>query len=300
MSNISDVSSLTAAATRELAQDAVVVGVDQTSASDSAVRWAAAEACSLGTRLAVVNVWNWESAMPWPGSVGSLTQEELAQLSAATASRQAQAARNAVPELAVDAASMNGTADDLLVQSSLHASTLVIGSHQRGTVARIALGSVGHRVMAQARCPVVSVCARRHAISNDPAVIVGISGDQHDAALMEFALNYARRHSLRVSLLHCWTAGPMHRQTPRPPVSATEWMSSYADYWRGRHPNVRLSADVLCDHAVGGLVDAAAGHALLVVGRRSPRLRPTEQIGSVSLGVLHHADCAVAVIPPAS
>ncbi|MGW4108691.1 universal stress protein, partial [Streptomyces sp. NPDC004976] len=38
---------------------------------------------------------------------------------------------------------------------------------------------------------------------------------------------------------------------------------------------------------------------LLVVGRRARRTAVGTRIGSVAYGVLHHADCPVAVVPPA-
>ena len=56
-----------------------------------------------------------------------------------------------------------------------------------------------------------------------------------------------------------------------------------------------LTAAVVRDHPVAGLVSAATGQELLVVGRRGAHPRADALLGSVAQGVLHHATCPVAV-----
>jgi len=61
-----------------------------------------------------------------------------------------------------------------------------------------------------------------------------------------------------------------------------------------------LQRGVVRDHPLAGLVAAADGEDLLVVGSRSAHARVAALLGSVSRGVLHHATCPVAVVHPRS
>ena len=45
----------------------------------------------------------------------------------------------------------------MLVERSVHAKLVVVGSHGRGGVAGLVLGSVGHAVLHRADCPVAIV-----------------------------------------------------------------------------------------------------------------------------------------------
>jgi nucleotide-binding universal stress UspA family protein len=66
--------------------------------------------------------------------------------------------------------------------------------------------------------------------------------------------------------------------------------------WSEKYPDVEVHRHLVRGHAVEMLVQESEGAALLVVGRRGHGGFPGLPLGSVSNGVLHHADCPVAVL----
>jgi nucleotide-binding universal stress UspA family protein len=68
--------------------------------------------------------------------------------------------------------------------------------------------------------------------------------------------------------------------------------------WRERFPDVPVVEHVEMGSAAQVLLSVSGRAQLLVVGRRAHRTAIGARIGSVAHGMLHHADCPVAVVPP--
>ncbi|MFE2439715.1 universal stress protein, partial [Streptomyces sp. NPDC059409] len=67
--------------------------------------------------------------------------------------------------------------------------------------------------------------------------------------------------------------------------------------WRERFPDVPVVEHVEMGSAGQVLLSVSGGAQLMVVGRRARRGAVGARIGSVAHGVLHHAECPVAVVP---
>jgi len=78
---------------------------------------------------------------------------------------------------------------------------------------------------------------------------------------------------------------------------AAMWLSTSIAGWRQKYPDVAVTSVVLDAHPVGGLVEASLSEYLLVVAKLGRGARAGSLLGSVSQGVLHHANCPVAVVP---
>ena len=143
----------------------VVVGVDGSRSSRSAVQVAAELAVAEGGSLRLVTAWQ-------PASVlcPAVQDPQGARLAAekhASATRQAAAQhevtavveqlRRDLPGLEVSGAAVEGTPLDVLTSSAADASLLVVGSRGHGGFAGLALGSVSHAVVRSARVPVAVV-----------------------------------------------------------------------------------------------------------------------------------------------
>jgi nucleotide-binding universal stress UspA family protein len=139
----------------------IVVGVDDSAQAAAAMRWALAEGALRQTTVEVVHAWTPPmSALPF-GATLTFRVDEAAIDSAA---------RDSVDEL-VDAALaemdeqppevlrtiLPGGAATTLVEGAEGADLVVVGSHGRTGLRRVAMGSVAMAVVAHASCPVVVV-----------------------------------------------------------------------------------------------------------------------------------------------
>ena len=93
----------------------------------------------------------------------------------------------------------------------------------------------------------------------------------------------------------------LNRPQPRNSLSEAllKALSAALRPWRERYPDVAVVEHVEMGSAGQVLLSVAARAQLMVVGRRAHRTAVGARIGSVAHGVLHHADCPVAVVPHA-
>jgi len=129
----------------------VVVGVDGSEGSQRALRWAAEYARMSGAPLQAVMAWDLPTNYGMPANYDDVdfTKEAEAKLEQTLA---------AVCDLgAVQQRVEQGHPAAVLVSASEHARLLVIGSHGHGVFAASLLGSVSHKCIHHAQCPVVVV-----------------------------------------------------------------------------------------------------------------------------------------------
>ncbi len=137
-------------------RDRFIVGVDGSSQSVDALRWAARIAAGTGARIEVITTWEPRLGMsgPFVASVDGtyLGPEDDAQ---ALLSRVVDAAYGGgrAPNLTLTA--REGDAAHILIEESKTAQLLVIGSRGLGEVAGLVLGSVSAHCAEKAQCPVL-------------------------------------------------------------------------------------------------------------------------------------------------
>jgi nucleotide-binding universal stress UspA family protein len=136
----------------------IVVGVDGSSGSVAAVKWARDEANLRGAALEVVAVWQYPMMTTIP-AFGALP--EVADLSAHTEKHLREILKEADIESTSDVpVTINvteGAAVAALISAAADADLLVVGSRGHGGFAGLLLGSVSHQCTMHARCPVVVV-----------------------------------------------------------------------------------------------------------------------------------------------
>lgn len=134
-------------------QSQVVVGVDGSSDSAAAVRWAAEYAGLTGAHLLLVTAWerplSYGAPATWPEDY-----------------RPDQHAQAVVEKARADVANASGTVGiaihegrpgKVLADLTEHAAALVVGSQGHGALAEAVLGSVSAYCVRHAHCPVVVV-----------------------------------------------------------------------------------------------------------------------------------------------
>ncbi|PSL08233.1 nucleotide-binding universal stress UspA family protein [Haloactinopolyspora alba] len=269
----------------------VFVGVDGSSEAGHALAWAAREADARGARLHVVVVAvGGDQTQSWSDDILDRAQLTI----------------NAVaPDVEVTVERMDGPAARVLAEAAASSSMLVVGRRGIGGFAGLLLGSVAHGVAQLAECPVVAVPAPEVPVAD--SVVVGVDGSEGNEAAIGFAFALADLHGARLRAVHTWTqpvpfgpadALPLVYDVEAVQADESRVLAESLAGWQDEHPDVQVESRTVRGHPVRTL-DAQASDALaVVVGRRATRNRVIGLLGSVSHGLLHHARCPVAVVPP--
>jgi nucleotide-binding universal stress UspA family protein len=136
----------------------IVTGIDGSPASIMALEWAARQAEYTGASLEVVAAWEWPTSFGWSFIPdGYDPARDLAEtLEPVLASLQA-----AHPNLDVRSKIVEGHPAPVLIQESVGADLLVVGSRGHGEFVGMLIGSTSEHCVANAACPVVVI--RSHA-----------------------------------------------------------------------------------------------------------------------------------------
>ncbi|MFF7976359.1 universal stress protein [Streptomyces sp. NPDC007905] len=282
----------------------ITAGVDGTEESLAALGWAVREAVRRGLPLRVVHVWRYEKTL---ATADRDTQHGWVSDGVTRAVRSVSGRH---PELDVSVDVLEGGAVEALAGAAADAEMLVLGSRGHGRVVGFLLGSVGQQVIAEATRPVVLVRAgdqpAAEAAGRD--VVVGQHGGPEDsAAALRFAFETAAARGATVRAVRAWTLPPVFAYSPGS-LKLLDDVGGLEPYekqalaealrpWRERFPEVPVAEHIEMGSAGQVLLAAAARAQLTVVGRRAQRTAVGARIGSVAHGVLHHAECPVAVVP---
>ncbi|MGW7821022.1 universal stress protein [Streptomyces puniciscabiei] len=282
----------------------ITAGVDGTEQSLAALEWAGREAVRRGLPLRVVHAWRYAETL---ATADRDTQHGWVSDGVAEAVR---AVSGRHPGLAVSVDVVEGEPVHALARAAAEAEMLVLGSRGHGPVVGFLMGSVGRQVIAEAARPVVLVRAgdqpAAEAAGRD--VVVGQHGDPEDsAATLRFAFETAAARGAAVRAVRAWTLPPVFAYSPGSlrllddagglEPYERQALTEALGLWRERFPEVPVAEQVELGSAAQVLLAAAGAAQLVVVGRRAHRTAVGARIGSVAHGMLHHAECPVAVVP---
>ncbi|MEU0675902.1 universal stress protein [Streptomyces sp. NPDC006172] len=284
----------------------ITAGVDGTEESLAALAWAAREAVRRDRALRVVHAWRFQpNAAPEVADRDAQEQWVRAEVQQAVAEA---AARH--PGLDVTTDVLEGDPVDTLADAVAQSEALVLGSRGHGPVVGFLLGSVGQQVIAEATRPVVLVRAGDKP-SDEVAgheIVVGQQGAPEDSApALRFAFETAAARGASLRVVRAWTLPPVFSYSPASlkllddagglePYERKALTDALAP-WRERFPDVPVVEHVEIGSAGQVLLSVSGRAQLMVVGRRAHRTAVGARIGSVAHGMLHHADCPVAVVP---
>ncbi|TDC85836.1 universal stress protein [Actinomadura sp. 7K507] len=274
----------------------ILVGVDGSPSSDRAIGWAADEAARSGRTLRLLHIVE-TAALDLPGHMTDGIAEALVEAGNQILRHGQAHAERRQPELGVETV----VAHDRNVTAGLRhhadqAAVVVVGHRGRGGFTGLLLGSTGLRLAGHHPGPVVVV--RDQADTAADEIVVGLDLVEDPAPALDhaFAAAAARGASLRV--LHAWRPAPLAVEARVDSRIVTDTLrghlSTVVASWLDRHPDVKVIEDVVIGHPANALAAASAHAALVVVGSRGRSI----PLGSVSHGVIHHAQCPVAVVRP--
>ena len=133
----------------------VVVGVDDSPEADAALKIAADEAQARGVQLRVIHAWD---IAPWMmGPMGVTAMQSLPPLETLKDGVEVfvEPVRESHPDLDIDVKVVEGRPSAALVEASVGASVLVLGSRGLGGFTGLLLGSTSKEVLRDANCPVI-------------------------------------------------------------------------------------------------------------------------------------------------
>ncbi len=195
-----------------------------------------------------------------------------------------------------------GEPADVLIEASREAAMTVLGSRGHGRLFGSLTGSVSQHVARHAHSPVVVVRAQHNNLTQ--RVVVGVDGSGESKTALMFAADHASRTGAALTAIHAWkissiTPGELSgaRRTVADEIAESERL--LAESVAGlaeKYPDVQIERESIPVSPVRALTDASQNAALLAVGSRGRGAFKGLLLGSVSQGLLHHAECPVAIV----
>jgi nucleotide-binding universal stress UspA family protein len=279
----------------------IIVGVDESSCSQDALRWAVGYG---GDRdLPVTAVMAWDDVLqhhvdhdaPFDPAYGAETAAKVLD----------ELVRRAVGEgrnSGVTQVVIRDRAGPALIHAAGHdASLIVVGARGMSGFKGLLLGSVSRYVLHVATVPVAVI--RRGATRVNAPVVVGMDGSQPSRRALEWAIAYARSRKVQLIALHAWYPpyNPMGLWAPADLHKQAKAAERFLD---DQLAQVDESGLVGCierrvqeQRASAALLEASGLASMVVVGSRGRRPVSNTLLGSVSDQVSHYATCPVVVVP---
>lgn len=285
----------------------VVVGVDGSAVSQTALEWALAAAQRQDSAVRAVHVWRWNSPSlallvpAAPAIVAAAAQQDVEQqVEKALAGGQ-------LTDVHVERRTAEGDAAVELLSATRGASLLVLGRHGQGGLLRQVvepgLGSVTSHCLSHADVPVVVVPP--HAAAAGPRrILVGVDGSGSSTAALRWAADYGHATGVPVTAVLNWQMGSV--PAPEPPQ---EWALPALSDWedsarrllgstvaRTVGPDAEVQQLLLHRPPAAGLLESVRTDDLLVLGDRGRGGFARLLLGSVSRQCAEHAPCPVVVL----
>lgn len=261
----------------------VVVGIDGSISADRALDWAIDHAVRERRQLTLAH---------GVEVIGAATLDALTDDGCKLLTRAREHVAERAPGLAVNQAVWTVGARVTLLDLAEEASLVVVGSHGRGPVARLLVGSVSAAVSRQAPCPVVVVRPRNLGLVRH-GVAVGADGSPSSATTVEFAYRQASLRGLPLTILHC-TENPLPGDTDDDRrFWAVEPLSGLAE----KFPDVRATVELATGAPADQLVHASERMDLVVVGAHHGGRFTALVEDSAARALVERASCPVAVVP---
>jgi nucleotide-binding universal stress UspA family protein len=285
----------------------VVIGIDGSQGSVNALRWGAAFAERHEVPIRLVHAYDpsvHDMRIGGGYDAGVLTEVYDAardQLEAAAVTT-----AESHPGLTVSTRLVDDSAAASLIDESHGAEVVVLGTHGVSAFSTLVAGSTAMNVATHARCPVIAVPSGDAQAFGGRGVVVGVDGSALSDGAIGFAFREAAETGASLTAVLAWmdalapnvvsAAFPTHDDPTRRLREAHEQLLTWVEPWAEKYPDVVLHRRVVHEHPVRALASASDGAQLLVVGCRGRGAVRSMLLGSVSHGLLHLADCPVAVV----
>ncbi|MEU8495564.1 universal stress protein [Streptomyces lavendulae] len=284
----------------------IVAGLDGSTESVAAARWAAREAELRAVPLHLVHAEEWETSAGFPVTGADVRHQWAQNLLLETS----ESLRGEHPGLDISTEWLDGLPTASLIGVAAVSDMLVLGSRGLGSIAGSVLGSVGMAAVRTTERPVVLVRASEDGTarsgSGHPArdMLMGVDISRPCDRLLAFAFEEASRRACTLRVMHSWSAPPVLGYAPPlyPGIGREANRGIAAALhdllapWQHKFPSVHLVERVTAGHPAQELLGAEDGAGIVIVGRRIRRSVFGAHIGPVAHALIHHALAPVAVI----
>ena len=201
------------------------------------------------------------------------------------------------PGLPVDSVIGHGRATDVLLRLAISAETVVIGRRASRPVGEPPTFAVCEVLVDRTPVPLAVVPQ----LTRQPVrhrVVVGIAASPESQRLLPIAFDAARHGGRHLDVAICWypTMLRLRDRSPRSEPEARRWAAEALAGWRELYPDVHTRVVVRWARPVEGLLDAADGQDLLVVGR-DDKHHPMRTHCTAASRIVRRADTPVLVVP---
>lgn len=284
----------------------IVVGIDGSSPSKQALGWAVEQAVAEHRAITLVH------AVPpntpaWLDPAGS-TPREAHQLSLRNKGQDVlDRARDEVqrlgPGVTIYDVCRIEDPREALVELSETASMIVLGSRGRGHLKSLLLGSTAVALVRHAHCPVIV----HRPTAPSPArngIAVGADATEGSLPVLEFAYQQAAIRQQPLTVVHSFWYFPQPSSvadgSADRPTSMSHQQLALAESLAGfaeKYPDVTVHTEIDQGTPERHLLRLAEQTNMLVVGAHHGTRGQQFMFGSVSVWLVEHATCPVAVIP---
>ncbi|MGV9860112.1 universal stress protein [Gordonia sp. NPDC003425] len=185
-----------------------------------------------------------------------------------------------------------------LLTRSKHASMLVVGASGTGRAGTI-LGSVPTALVAHSKCPVTVVREAAPGRPTSDVVAVGVDGSQDSLVALEWAADEAVARGARLDVIAAWDSSGFVEAGAAFAGVAEQIENTLADAVgkvRTRLPDLPVQSHVIDGSPVDALVKASDTADLMVLGHRGRGGFGGLLLGSTTRRVLNEAHCPLTVV----
>jgi nucleotide-binding universal stress UspA family protein len=290
------------------AQKFVVVGVDGSDTDRETLAWASAEASRRQGELLIVHARDViEGAAISEQPVNSLTFERR-EFAEDVAMRSVESVTRSSAALTVRSLTRRERPADLLLEQSMGAALLVLGTHGDTRFVGALLGSVSQKLAAHAVCPVVVLPADWPRDPSPPnTLVVGVSPSAGGRAALRFAFLEARQREALLIAVRCWSKSPFATAAAGLGYIGPPFKGSPDDGERAvldqclaviqpEFPEVKVQAELAEAPTDSVLVDYSDHATLMVVGCRHADGHRQSRLGPIGSWLLHNSKAPIAVV----
>lgn len=285
----------------------IVVGVDESAASERALDRGLVEAEQTGRRVRLVHAWSPGVVLGAPPGFAPLdpvarrrmaghAQRVVDRVLAKGLSR-----RTSDRPVTVCAQAEVGDPGRELVIASADAALLVVGGKGRGSLASAVVGSATGYAVHHAACPVMVVPADGPPADRFRQVVVGLDGAACSRSALTWALGAADRSRCPLLVVHCWTGDRLRPGLPDHAVSGTQdaaarWLEHQVAQLVPPEARGHVRSAVVHGVAARELLEQTGPDDLLVVGSRGNGGLSSLLLGSTATQCVQQAGSSVVVV----
>ena len=280
----------------------ILVGVDGSEFSHTAIRWAVREAAMRREALTLVTVAERQG--------GPVTYDTETMLTSRRAQRREgdrvlATARQIVDEELGNRRSGKVDTEFLfahplatLIDASKDMRLVVVGDRGMTAMDRLTLGSVSSGLVRHAHCPVAVIHKQHPEPDVHAPILLGIDGSPASELATAIAFDEASHRRAPLIAMHAWAhtfASGAHLNWTIDEQKGDEALSERLAGWQENYPDVQVKPNVIHDDAGRWLVNHSDTAQLIVVGSHGRGGFAGMLLGSVSSAVVHAAEVPVIV-----